>query len=808
MNDCSFILDVGGGITLAKIKKAAVIGAGVMGAAIAGHLANVGISTYLLDIVPRDLTDEEKQDKKARNRLAQAGKDRLFKEKPSPLYSKEVAGLIKVGNLEDDFDQLSEVDWIVEAVIENLQIKRDLFERIEKVWKPGIIVSSNTSGISINQMVEGRSEEFKKHFLGTHFFNPPRYMKLLEIIPGHSTDKAIVQSMKAFAEEVLGKGVVLCKDTPNFIANRIGTYGLQVTLQAMEDLGLGPDEVDSVTGRAMGRPKSATFRTLDLVGLDTYVHVCNNVYENVNDPEEKAVFKVSPLLQKMVDNKWLGSKTGQGFYKKVKTDKGNEILALDPKTLEYRPRKKLKAPSLDQAKRGKTLADQLKALVYSNDTAGKLAWTITKKVLLYSAQHLEEIANDIVGIDQAMKWGFNWDLGPFEMWDAIGVEKSVARMREEGETIPKLVEDLLASGRTSFYQKEEGKVHAFHIGGKWKEVEEHEKVINLALLKEQGKVIKKNSGASLIDIGDDIACLEFHSPKQAIGAEIITMINYAVKEVSANYRGLVIGNQAPNFCVGANLMLMLMEAQDYNWPEIDLMVRQFQKAMGSLRYLDKPVVAAPFGMTLGGGVEVCLPADRIQAAAETYMGLVEVGVGLIPGGGGNKEMLIRWMEGVDPKDKVALQPMVNHVFMAIGQAKVSTSALDARKYKFLRPCDGITVNRDHLLYDAKQVALGLAKSGYKPPQPVQIPVVGETGYSLMKLAARELLLGGYITEHDYKIACKLAFVLAGGNVPEGTLVSEQYLLDLEREAFLSLIGEPKTQQRMQYMLAKGKPLRN
>jgi 3-hydroxyacyl-CoA dehydrogenase len=558
----------------------------------------------------------------------------------------------------------------------------------------------------------------------------------------------------------------------------------------------------------MGRPKSATFRTLDLVGLDTFVHVAENVRENVEDAEEKEAFVVSPMLKKLVENKWLGEKTGQGFYKRVKTEQGREILALDPSTMEYRPRKKLKARSLEQAKRAKTLPEQLQALIYAEDAAGKLAWHITKKVLIYSANRLREIADDIVSVDRAMRWGFNWDLGPFEMWDAIGVERSVARMKEEGEKVPQWVEDMLASGVKSFYQTEAGKVHAFHIGGKFKEVDEHEKVISLARLKEQGKLIKGNKGASLVDIGDDIACLEFHSPKQAIGADIISMINIAVNEVSANYRGLVISAEAPNFCVGANLMLMLMEAQDHNWPEIDLMVRQFQKAMGSLRYLDRPVVAAPYGMTLGGGVEVCLPCDRIQAAAETYMGLVEVGVGLIPGGGGNKEMLLRWTEGVDPSDRVSLQPIVNHVFETIAQAKVSTSGVDARNYKYLRPYDGITTNRDHLLYDAKQVVLGLAKTGYQPPKPRKIPVVGETGYNVLKLGAYGFLKSGYISEHDYKIACKLAYVLSGGNVPEGTLVSEEYLLDLEREAFLSLIGEPKTQERMQYMLAKGKPLRN
>lgn len=799
---------------LARIKKAAVLGAGVMGAAIAGHLANVGIPTLLLDIVPRELTDEEKakgltlEDRVVRNRLAQNGFNRLFKEKPSPLYSKEVASLIRVGNMEDDFHLLSDVDWIIEVVVENLKIKQDLFARVEKVWRPGTIVSTNTSGISVHQMVEHCSDEFKRHFMGTHFFNPPRYMKLLEIIPHEKTDPQLLQEVKTFAEEVLGKGVVLCKDTPNFIANRIGTYGLQITLQAMEEMNLGPDEVDAVTGRAMGRPKSATFRTLDLVGLDTFIHVARNVYDHASDEEEKNAFVVSPLLQKMVDNGWLGEKSGQGFYKKIKTDKGSEILALDPKTMEYRPRKKLKARSLDLAKRAKTKAEQFQTLIYADDVAGKLAWEITKKILLYSARRLPEIADDIASVDKAMKWGFNWDLGPFELWDAIGVEKSVNRMKEEGEVIPEWVENLLASGEKSFYKNEESQLFQFSVGEKWAKVEEHPKVISLAQLKEQGKVIKSNKGASLIDLGDDIACLEIHSPKQAIGPDMISMIQYAVKEVSKNWRGLVISGEAPNFCVGANLMLMLMEAQDHNWPEIDLMVRQFQQAMGSLRKLDRPVVAAPFGMTLGGGVEMCLPCDRIQAHAETYMGLVEVGVGLIPGGGGNVEMLLRWTEGVDPSDRVVLQPLINHVFKTIGQAKVSTSAMDAKKYKFLREVDGITANRDHLIYDAKQVALSLANIGYQSPKPRQIPVVGETGYNVLKLGAYGLLKSGYISEHDYKIASKLAYVLSGGSVPEGTLVSVEYLLDLEREAFLSLIGEPKTQARMQYMLVKGKPLRN
>ncbi|MFC4077614.1 3-hydroxyacyl-CoA dehydrogenase/enoyl-CoA hydratase family protein [Salinithrix halophila] len=804
-----------GGTFLAQIKKAAVIGAGVMGAAIAGHLANAGIRTLLLDIVPREVNEKEQvkgltlEDPAVRNRFARMGRERLLKEKPAPLFHKSMMDRIEIGNLEDDLERLSEVDWVIEAVVENLKIKQDLFSRIEGVWNPGTIISSNTSGISIHDMVQGRSEEFRAHFLGTHFFNPPRYMKLLELIPTADTKDELVQEMKAFAEGRLGKGVVLAKDTPNFIANRIGVYGLAVTFWKMLEENLGPDEVDAVTGRAMGRPKSATFRTLDLVGLDTFIHVSDNVRENVEDPEEKKAFEVPALLQEMVDNGWLGSKSGQGFFKKVKGEKGSEIYSLDPQTKEYRPRKKLKAPSLEMAKRAKSMKEQLRALVYADDAAGRLAWFITKKVLLYSAARIPEIADDIESVDKAMRWGFNWDLGPFEVWDTIGVEKSVAKMKEEGESIPPLVEELLASGARSFYEKSPESVKAFHLGGQFQEVDEHPKEIHLSRLKEQGKVIKSNRGASLVDIGDDVLCLEFHSPKNAIAADIIQMIHAGVQEVSRNWRGLVIGNQGSTFCVGANLMMILMEAQDQNWPELDLMIRQFQKAMGALRAVGKPVVAAPFNMALGGGVEVSLPADRIQASAETYMGLVETGVGLIPGGGGNKEMLLRWTEGVDPKDSIGLQNRVNKVFETIAMAKVSTSAVEAKDYRFLRDgIDGITMNQDHLLYDAKQQVLALGAAGYRAPEPRKIPVVGETGFNTLKLGAYGLLQSGYISEHDYKIATKLAYVLAGGNLPEGALVDEQYLLDIEREAFLSLAGEPKSQMRMQHMLTKNKPLRN
>lgn len=795
-----------------NIQKVAVIGSGVMGAGIAAHLANVGIPVYMLDIVPRELTEEEKKkgltldDPQVRNRMAAQGKARLFKEKPAPLFEKSVADLITIGNLEDDLDKLKEVDWIIEVIIENLEIKKKLFATVDEHRRPGTIVSSNTSGVSINAMAEGRSEDFQKHFLGTHFFNPPRYLKLLEIIPSQHTSPEIVDFMMRFGENKLGKGTVLCKDTPNFIANRIGIYGLQVTVQEMMEMGLRVDEVDSVTGPSLGRPKSATFRTLDVVGLDTYVHVADNVREQVEDPAEKEVFTIPPFIKKMVENGWLGSKSGQGFYKQEKTAEGKQILTLDYNTLEYVPRKKMKAASIEAAKAAKGWDKKLQTLVYAKDDAGRFTWNVLKKVLLYSAAKIPEIADDIVSIDRAMKWGFGWELGPFEFWDAIGVEKSVARMKEEGETIPAWVEQMLASGKTRFYQKEEGKTR-FYFVNDYKDMEEKPEVINLAQLKEQNRVIKKNAGASLIDLGDGVACLEFHSPNNAIGVDIMQLLDWSIDEVEKNYEGLIIGNQGKNFCVGANIMLMLMEAQDENWFELDLMVKQFQGILTKVKFSKKPVVAAPFQMTLGGGTEVCFPADRVQASAETYMGLVEVGVGLIPGGGGTKEMLLRHLEGVPEGTDVDLQPFVAQAFEKIAMAKVSTSAAEARKLGYIRDHDGVSINQDHLLYDAKQTVLALA-ANYRPQQPKKVKVIGETGHAALKLAAQSMLWSGLISEHDLKIADKLAFVLSGGRVPAGTEVTEQYLLDLEREAFLSLIGEPKTQQRMQHMLAKGKPLRN
>jgi 3-hydroxyacyl-CoA dehydrogenase len=798
-----------------QIRKAAVLGAGVMGAAIAAHLANVGIPVLLLDIVPNQLSSEERtkgltlESPVIRNKFAARGLETVKKAKPAAFYNITDASLVQVGNMTDDFDALRECDWIIEAVVENLAIKQEVLANVERVAREDAIISSNTSGISIGEMSRNCSATFRKRFLGTHFFNPPRYMKLLEIIPGPDTAPEIVKFMSEFGERVLGKGAVLAKDTPNFIANRIGTYGLLVTLSAMEQFHFGVDDVDALTGPIIGRPKSATFRTLDIVGLDTFLHVAKNVAGAVTDPTEKQAFAIPDYLEKMVENRWLGDKSGQGFFKKEKTEKGKEIFALDLQAMTYRPRRKLKSASYEAARSAQSLVQKLNTLVYGKDEAANFVWTVLKRVLLYSAARQAEIAEDIVSVDNAMKWGFNWELGPYETWDLIGVEKSVARMRSEGEQIPAFVEELLRSGKHTFYEQQAGNAPAFYtFSGVYKNQETRSEKISLCNLKEQGKLIKKNSGASLIDIGDGIACLEFHSTKQAIGADVTQMIDYAVTEVEKNWDGLVIANEANNFCVGANLMLMLMEAQDENWDELNQFVHQFQQTMMKLKYLPKPVVAAPFNMALGGGAEVCFPADRIQASAETYIGLVEVGVGLIPGGGGNKELLIRMIENVPHAIEDRLDSYVRKAFETIATAKVSTSAKDAKRNGFLRQSDGISVSRDYLIHDAKQAAFGLAKTGYMPRTETRIPVVGETGAAMLQIGVFGMKQSGFVSGHDVKIANHLIRVLTGGAVSRGTLVTEQYILDLEREAFLSLIGEPKTQARMQHMLTTGKPLRN
>lgn len=791
-----------------QIKKAAVLGSGVMGSGIAAHLANIGIQVLLLDVVPKQLTDEEMkkgltlEDKQVRNRLGIQAIKQLAKRKPAPLTSKKNAALIEPGNFEDDMERLKEADWIIEAVVENLEIKKQIFEQVDKYRKPGTIVSSNTSGISVEAMAEGRSEDFQKHFLGTHFFNPPRYLKLLEIIPTKHTCPDVLAFMKQFGEDVLGKGIVVAKDTPNFVANRIGTYGLLVTVKEMEKRGCSVGEVDSITGTLIGRAKSATFRTLDVVGIDTFALVAKNVFDNVGDEEKKA-FQVPEFMQKMIEKGWIGSKSGQGFYKK----EGKDILELNPATMEYEKRKKLQAPSIEMAKQAKGLAAKLQTLIYAKDRAGELLWGIMAPSFIYSAEMVGEIADDIVSIDQAMKWGFGWEMGPFETWDAIGVEKSVRLMEEQGMKVPGWVKEMLGKGFSSFYKEEKGSRY-FYKDGKYQLVETNRKIIDLPKLKKEQKVIKKNPGASLIDIGDGVALLEFHSKNNAIGPDIVQMIHFAIEEVEKNYKGLVIGNRGKNFSVGANLAMILMEAQDDNLFELDFVIRQFQQAQMKIKYSKKPVVAAPFGMTLGGGAEICLPAAHIQASSETYMGLVETGVGLIPGGGGNKELYIRHLESLPDGVDIDLQKVANKVFETIALAKVSTSGEEARENNFLAKSDGISINEDHLLYDAKQAVLSLYERGYRPPVKKKIPVVGEPGYAALLLGAQSMFYSGYITEHDLYIAKKLAYVIAGGKVPYGTEVDEEYLLNLEREAFLSLVSHPKSQQRMQHMLIKGKPLRN
>lgn len=793
-----------------KIQKAAVLGSGVMGSGIAAHLANIGIPTLLLDIVPKELTGEEQakgytlESLQVRNRFAAGALQKLLKQKPAPLAAKKNLSLITPGNFEDDFDKLKDVDWIIEVIVENLEIKKGLMEKIDAVRKPGTIVSSNTSGVSINAMAEGRSEDFQKHFLGTHFFNPPRYLKLLEVIPSNTTTPEVVSFMQAFGEDILGKGVVVAKDTPNFIANRIGTYGLIITMKEMQERGYSVGEVDSVTGPLIGRPKSATFRTLDVVGLDTFAHVAKNVYDNTTG-EEQAVFAENQVLKKMIDNGWLGAKSGQGFFVK----KGKEILELNIETFEYEPVKKLKTPSMEMAKQARGLANKVKTLVYAKDRTGELLWNIFAPTLLYSAQLTGEIADDIVAIDNAMKWGFGWAQGPFEMWDAIGVKQSVEKMKEEGYDIPSFVQGLLDKELESFYSEIDGEL-AYYNGSEYEKVPVNEKAIDLKRYKKKHGVIKSNAGASLIDLKDGVLLLEFHSQSNAIGLDIIQMLNAAIDELENNaaYKGLVIGNQGKNFCVGANLGMILMEAQDDNIFELDYVISAFQKAMRRIKYAAKPVVAAPFQMTLGGGAEVCLPAAHIQASAETYIGLVEVGVGVIPGGGGNLALYEKFLKGMPHGVDGDLQPVVNKVFETIAMAKVSASGEEARENNFLDFADGVSVNPDHVIYDAKQAAIALYDAGYKPLVKKKIKVVGAPGYGTLLLGAQGLFDSGYISEYDLSIAKKLAFVLAGGLVPYGTEVDEEYILGLEKKAFLELVQHPKTQQRMQHMLVKGKPLRN
>lgn len=801
-----------------RIEKAAVLGAGTMGAQIAAHLANARIPTLLLDISPRELTAEEQargltlESKAVRDRIARAGLEAAKKAKPAAFFTPEAAALISVGNFDDDLARLKDCDLVIEAVVENLDIKRKLYERVEQYRKPGSVVASNTSGIPIRQLAEGRSEDFRSHFLGIHFFNPPRYLHLVELIRTEWTKPEVACAIYGFLDQRLGKGVVAAKDRPNFIANRIGTYGAMVTIRTMIEDGYSIEEVDKMTGQAVGRPRTATFRTFDLVGLDVFTHVVKNLYEALPEDDEREAFIAPEFLTQMIGRGLLGNKTKGGFYKKQRGDgEKQEIWTLDVASLEYRPAGKVKLPALDMAKNIEATPERIKALVWGKDRVGSFLWKTTSRTLRYAANRIPEIADTIVEIDRAMRWGFNWELGPFEVWDAIGVEKAIARMKEEGQSIPVNVQQMLDAGATSFYKSEQGQQFYFDFASaKYVPVNEPPGVIVLKSVKDRTGVIKKNAGASLLDIGDGVACLEFHSKMNAIGGDTIQMLKYALAEVEKNFVGLVVGNQGPNFCVGANLMLMLLEAQEENWEELDMMGRVFQNAVMSLRYSPKPVVVAPFQMTFGGGCEMVLHADRARAAAETYIGLVEVGVGIIPAGGGTKEMLVRAMDSI-PKTVSDADPFpfVKRAFETIALAKVATSAEEARTLGFLGEDDAVSMNTDRLIADAKQEVLALAATGYIQPQPrTDILALGLPALATLKLGIHQMKRGGFISDHDALIGEKLARILTGGDLNHPTRVSEQYLLDLEREAFLSLAGQRKTQERIAHMLKSGKPLRN
>jgi 3-hydroxyacyl-CoA dehydrogenase len=795
-----------------SIDRAAVIGSGVMGSALAAHLANAGIPAILLDIVPPNgsAVKGDPATEAYRSAFAREGIQRALKARPAPFFIKDKARLITAGNLEDNLDLLGDVDWILEAVIERLDIKQSLFERIVPHMKPGAILSSNTSGLSIDDMAGGLPEDLRPRFLGTHFFNPPRYMKLLEIVPHAGTDPAVIEFMSRFGEKLMGKGIVIAKDTPNFIANRIGVFAMMAAIRAMLDGGHTIEEVDALTGPSIGRPKSASFRTADIVGLDTFLHVAKNVYDRAADDESRDVFTPPEFMERMVKENRLGDKSQGGFYKKTKKDGKTEILTLDYTTFEYRGRQKPKLPTLEMTRSIDDPGERIRTILKSKDKAAAYLWRVLSETMVYAANRLGEIADDIANIDHAMKWGFNWELGPFELWDSIGAERAAARLEKEGRAVPEVVKQVLATEEKRFYHRnDEYKKFAFAVAGRHEEIPERPERIELDVLKQRDAVIKKNAGASLIDIGDGVICLEFHSKMNTIGGDTIQMMNAAVKEVEKNYDALVIGNQGGNFSAGANLMLILLEAQDGNWEEIDFVVRAFQRANQALKFCKKPVVAAPFGLTLAGGCEVSLGAGHIQAAAETYMGLVEVGVGLIPAGGGCKELLLRNVEGMPNVDGVDVFPYVRGTFETIGMGKVATSGEEARQFKFLRRTDGVSMNGDHLLYHAKAMAAGLANGGYRPPDPIlQVPVAGEGGLSAIRLHLYNLCEGNFISEYDKYLGGELARILCGGEVPGGTRVSEQYLLDLEREVFLRLCGQRKTQERIQHMLKKGKPLRN
>lgn len=798
-----------------RINKVAVIGSGIMGSGIACHFANIGVDVLLLDIVPRELNDKEKakgltlEDKVVRNRMVNDALAASIKSKPAPLYHIDFAQRITTGNLEDDIAKVGEADWIIEVVVERLDIKKQVFENLEKYRKPGTLITSNTSGIPIKFMNEGRSEDFQKHFCGTHFFNPPRYLKLFEIIPGPDTDPAVLEFLNSYGEQFLGKTTVIAKDTPAFIGNRIGIFGIQAMFHLVKEMGLTIEEVDKLTGPVIGRPKSATFRTVDVVGLDTLVHVANGIYDNVPNDEEHDIFKLPDFIATMMENKWLGSKTGQGFYKKVKKDDGSsEILGLDLDSLEYRPGARAKFATLELTKAVDNVADRFPILVNGKDKAGEFYRKNFGAMFAYVSKRIPEITDELYKIDDAMKAGFGWEHGPFEIWDAIGIEKGIQLIKDLGKETAAWITEMTSEGKSSFYTVKDGATLYYDIPKKsYEKVPGQDAFIILDNIRKSSEVFK-NSGVVVEDLGDGILNVEFRSKMNSIGGDVLAGLNKAIDMAEANFDGLVVGNQGTNFSVGANIGMIFMMAVEQEYDELNAAIKYFQDTCMRLRYSSIPTVVAPHGMTLGGGCEMTLHADRVVAAAESYIGLVEFGVGVIPGGGGSKEMALRASDSFAEGD-VELNRLRQH-FLTIAMAKVSTSAYEAYDLDILKHGkDIVVVNRARQIATAKMVARQMADIGYTKPVPRKdIKVLGKQALGLFMVGTDSMEASRYISEHDQKIANKLAWVMAGGDLSEPTLVSEQFLLDLEREAFLSLSGERKTLERLQHMIQKGKPLRN
>jgi len=793
-----------------QINKVAVLGSGVMGATIAAHLANAGVSVVLLDIVPNKLTEKEEKnglglnDKAVRNRIVVNGLQGLKKMKPDPLFSKDYLLRIEPGNFEDDIQKLKECDWVVEVVIENMDIKKKLFtEKVVPNLKKGAILSTNTSGLSVNELAKVLPDDVKKNFLVTHFFNPPRYMRLMELVPCKYTDKNVMDTMSVFTTVRLGKGVVYAKDTPNFVANRIGVYSIFKAIYTMIDMDMTVEEVDAVAGEPTGKPKSAAFRTTDLVGIDTMVHVGNNSYEYLKEDEERDIFKVPEFINNMIKKGILGNKTKKGFYKKVKEDGGTTIYHYDYKTGEYKKNEKPKFASIQAVKQIDDPKLKLKTLLGSDDKASKFAWINMRDTLLYTFRRIPEIADDILNVDNAMKWGFNWEIGPFEMFDIMGVKKFVKRVEKDGVEVPEKLKKI-----ESFYKYEDGESYYYDILTEtYKPVPMDKSNINLNILKKKGKEVEKNSSASILDLGDGVFCLEFHTKMNAIGASVQSSIRKAIKRAENEGVGLVIANQSKQFSVGANIMLLAAGIAEGEFDEINLSVKDFQKTSMAIKYSQVPVVAAPFNLTLGGGCEFCLHADAINAHAETYMGLVEMGVGLLPAGGGTKEMGLRAIKGAELLG-TDVSSLIFKNFENIAMAKVSFSADMLFELGYMRRGDSVTMNIDNLIYDSKQKVLALA-SNYRPSKPaINLKAPGKSVAASVKSQLWNMNQGKYITDYEMYMAGLVADVMTGGDVNAGTLITEEYLLDIEREAFLKLCGEKKTLERIQHMLKKGRPLRN